>query len=217
MRRTIAFITRHRATPNQPVLRLFVMDDRQARWFARACASITALSGNPWKSNELVEHVVVHFLQGKEPGMGSPKSLLLGRSLFPVLTDSEVAQLPRSGAPRGRITSLVFQLEVTPKDKPAELRTVRFDMTRDQADAYNIALFDLQEEHTMTRDDAWHTLNTVVARLLQGATLTETANDTVRRLAGVFSTIDLTTAPLATEDDVRRWTFTDAPQLVVPQ
>lgn len=194
------------------------MNEAQAKWFARAVASIADASGNLGKAHELVEHVAVHFLEGKEPGISAPKSLLFGRSLFPVLTDREVQQLPRSGAPHGRISSLVFQLEVVSEDKPdRELLAVRFDLTRKQADTYNIALFDTQKEHRLTRDDAWFALNSVVGRLLQGATLTETASAPVRSLAAVFAPVDLTTFPPATEEDVRRWTFTTDPQVVVPR
>ena len=64
MRRSLAFITRHRATPDRPVLRLFWFNDPQAKFVERAVQAIVK-GGHPLqKAHEVVERVVIAYLQG---------------------------------------------------------------------------------------------------------------------------------------------------------
>lgn len=216
MRRSIMFLTRHRRNPTAPVLRLFWMNDAQASFFARAVAAVAErLACDPDRASGVVENVVVHYLQGMEPGTGSPPVLYLGRSLFPALTDAEVEQLPRNGAPVGRITGIVFLIADVVDGAKQQNRSVVVRLNRSQADAYNSALFNVAHELKVTRDEAWLHVNTIVGRLLGGATPTEEANKTVRDLYAVFPAIDIAAAEPATEDDIRQFSCTTAPVLVL--
>lgn len=210
LRRSLAFTTYHRRQPDLPVLRLFWFNDAQAKFVTRAVESFTTRGFCPVKANTIVDRVVLAFLEGKEPGMEADASIRLGRTLFPALTDVDVEALPRAGAPVGRIRALVFQIA-----HEGRQRVVRVDMTRDQADAYNSALWNLQKLLKVSRDEAWFQLGGIVGRLLHGATMTDTANDVVASLAAAFPAEDLTARPDATEEDVKRWTFTTAPILTV--
>ena len=214
MRRSLAFITRHRASPEKPILRLFWFNDKQAAFVDRAVRGLVEAGVSFAKAHELAEGVVLAYLQGREPNGSLPKALLLGRALFPMLTDAEVERLPRSGAPGGRIAVLVFQIEST--GEPKRMRAVRYDLNREQARAYNAALFDVQKWLKVNRDEAWHQTNKLVGRLLNGAAVVdENAQPFVRNLAAVFSQTDLWKLPDATEEDLRTWTFTSAPLLSV--
>lgn len=208
------FFTRHRRRPTAPVLRLFWMNDAQATFFARAVAAIAGhCECGPEKASGIVENVVVQYLQGAEPGTGSPPVVYLGRALFPALTDAEVEQLPRSGAPVGRITGVIFMAAKGAEHTAQRSVVVRFN--RAQADAYNSAIFNVAHELKITRDEAWLLVNNIVGRLLGGATPTEEADTTVRGLHAVFPAVDIATAEQATEEDIRAFSCTTAPLLFV--
>lgn len=208
-RSTLAFLTRHRAHPDRPVLRLFKFDARQAAWFERAVAGLQADGGSAVEASNTVEQIVLAYLMGREPGGSLLLTLRLGRSLFPVLSDADVEQLPRSGAPVGRIAACVIVLTTGP-GHPMVPMFCQF--TNEQADAFNMALHTLTAEGKMARDDAWHVLVEAAGKFLVAPP--EKIDPALAGMAEVFQPADAEKLRVATEEDFVRWAFTTAPLLL---
>lgn len=218
LRRSITFETRRRPRRRgeitQLTLRLFWMDDLQAKFFAQVQQASYAAGVRPMTAAADAAHaMVLHFLQGKVPAATAPATIQLGRGLFPVLTDTDVENLPRAGAPKAPIPGVVLQLNSDTGDK----RLVRLSFTTSQRTVYNRAVETVQKTMRSGRDEAWLTVNTLVGRAIAGGELQDDAHEVVRELAGAFPAVDLDGLPNATEEDSRDLSFTTEPQIWIPR
>ena len=176
----------------------------------------------------VVQKAVVDMLGGKMPSESMPAAFHHLRMAFPILRPRDVKKLLRAGCPRGRITALVLQVEMENRNKPPlvlsggevhgrKRLTVLVELDQDQADFHADATREIMERDECTKDDAWLWVNNLIGQLLAGAILKETEGTheiLLLRAAGLFQGLtekEALAMPLATEDDVRRWSFTEDP------
>ncbi len=208
MQRSIAISSTPKRPGGELEVRLFTMNDVQAELFCDVAVALSRAGKIPLKNAAAaVEKTVISMLAGKMPREGMPTAFHRLRLAFPVLRHKDVQALPRAGCPRGRISAIVMQMEL--EDGP---RTVRLDLDEDQADYYNEAIRKVMHSDGMKKDEAWLLINGMIGRFLQGADLKEGVDDIFfLRAAGLFQGLTKEEAmalPLATEADVRRWSFT---------
>ena len=209
MRKTIAITTREKKKDGANEVRLFSMTDRQAGLFEACIRALTNVSKRPLEQCAAeVERAIVKLLGGKMPVEHAPRIFLDLRQAFPILRPKDVRKLPRAGCPRGRIEGLVLQTAT----KDGEKRTVLVKLDRDQTNFYNDAIRECWERDGCSKDDAWLWVNNLIGQLLAGAELKEKTDEMLlMRAVNLFPGLteeEAKALPLATEDDVRKYSFT---------
>jgi len=214
VRRTIAL----KATPRRPgarlEVRLFSMNDRQSKLF-EDLVEVLVRTGVPVpQAAVVVEKAVVSLLAGKMPAESLPSAFHRMRLTFPILKPKDVKRLPRAGCPRGRVTAVVLQMALPQEDAAAPTtRTVLLRLDRDQADFYNDAIADVSRRDGCTKDEAWEWTTNLVGRMIAGAVLKGKTDEVLlMRAVNLFPGLTKEEAfalPLATEEDLRRWSFTE--------
>lgn len=232
MRSTICITTRPKRMGGKEEIRLFTMNERQATLFVAVAKALARTSNIPLENAAVVvEKTVVTMLGGKMPAENAPSCFHDMRLAFPVLRAKDVRKLPRAGCPRGRVTALVLQVNLAKEDakpkpillvpgrpppeppEPDELRrTILVEFDKDQADFYNEAIREIMHRDGCTKDEAWVWVNNLIGILLAGAEMKKDCQEMLlMRAVNLFPGLDrkqVLAMPLATEDDVRRWSFT---------
>ena len=227
MRRTIPITTKPRNGDRPPEIRLFTMSDRQAALFARVASALTKSVTRPLTQEQaegLVEKTIANMLGGQMPPETAPRAFHELRIHFPILKPPQIRKLLRFGCPAGRIEAMV----ITFACQGVGLRQCFCEFDTDQADAFNDAIEELTNdaenydhetgEPTLIdhRDSAWVQICSFTGRLLSGAELNKPAADEperpffLLRLVGLFQSLtseERAELPLATEDQLRRWSF----------
>ena len=220
MRRSIAISTTPKVEGSEPEVRLFTMSDPQANLFEVMAISLAKSSNIPLdQAAVVIEKMAISMLGGKLPHESLPATFHEMRLIFPILKGKDIRALPRVGCPRGRITALIMTINVPdrltfgPGVKPEMVsRTVMFKLDKDQADFFNEGIEKVMEGDDVTKDFAWILIKKLVERLLGGADLVDGVDDIFfLRAVGLFqtlSTVEAMALPLASERDVRDWSFT---------
>lgn len=212
MRTSIAIVTKEKKPDSSSVVRLFKMNKRQAEMFENAVVSLARVSRVPLQAaSQEVEKTVVKMLGGQIPNENSSRLLCDMRLAFPILKPKDIKAMPRAGCPRGRITAIVLQISFDNNK-----RSILVDFDTDQADWYADAIEEIMQRDRCTKDDAWLWANKIVGRLLAGAELQAPTPEQpmemiLMRAVNLFEGLSKEKAmelPLATEDDVERWSFT---------
>ena len=214
MRRTIAFSATPKVPGGKQEVRLFVMNDSQATLFQHSIESLARKGVPILRAAAEVERAVVAMLGGKMAAEEMPMGIHKLRFAFPVLTTQRIRNLPRAGCPDGRITAFIMQANVPEtiiNDDGVAVamitHTFRVDFNEEQADFYNFALQKFIEVKGLSRDEAWKQTNDHIMRLLVG-----TEDRCAQNVFPIISSEELMKMPAATEDDVRRWSFTGRPE-----
>lgn len=208
MRTSIAIVTKEKKPDATPVVRLFRMNKRQAELFESAVIGLARVSRVSIKTaSQEVEKSIVKMFGGQMPSENSSRLFCDLRLAFPILKPRDIRQLPRAGCPRGRITTIILQIAF---DNNKRSVLVAFD--KDQADWYADAIEEIMARDGCTKDDAWLWANKVIGRLLAGAEVEDVTEEVLLmravNLFGGLSKEEAMELPLATEDDVERWSFT---------
>lgn len=193
--------------------RLFVMSEHQRRTWDEVVARLV-LSGTCDRADAEhgVARVVAKLLGGTMPRDRDASIFHRLRLTFPILKPKQIEALPRAGCPDGWIeaANLVLLSKTT-----GRTRAVHLFFTPEQAVAYNDALVAIRELNNLTRDDAWTFLNRTIGALLCGLAFSPDAHEVLRDLAEHFPMVSddfVDALPLATEDDLLRWSFTTTPE-----
>lgn len=216
MRRSLAISTTPKVEGAEPEVRLFTMNDRQAKLFESMVYSLSETSDIPINQAAIeIERMAISMLGGKLPHPSLPSTFHEMRLIFPILKGKDIRALPRTGCPRGRITALVITITVPDrlgKEHKMVSRAVLFELDKDQADYFNEGIEKVMEGDDVSKDFAWLIMKKMVERLLGGADLVEGVDDIFfLRAAGLFqalATHEAMALPLASERDVRDWSFT---------
>ena len=213
VRRTIVIPVRKLMPGSREELRLYTMNDDQVALYESVVRAL-ALGGNLpiTEADKHLMRTVLMLFRGKVPPAGAPPLFRDLRAAFPILTRKDIEALPRNGCPRGRQTALVFSISVKVGDDQKEIRMVRFDMSPHQREVFYQAIGEISRRDGCSRDDAWEFVHKVVGRLLQGANVVNSPGPLLVRLAEAFAGMGdkrATSLPVATEDDVRKFLFTE--------
>lgn len=210
MRTTIPLTTKPKREGAKPEVRLFTMNQRQSDLFTQVVHGLARAANMPLERAAVeVEKAVVKMFAGRMPQESAPAIFHEMRIAFPILRTRDVRQLPRAGCPRGRVEAVVLQVDLKDTGK----RTVLVEFDDDQADFFNDSIQEVMRRDGCTKDEAWLWCCNFVGRLLAGATLKEATTEEVLLMRAVALFEELTrdevlALPLATEESVRRWSFT---------
>lgn len=186
--------------------RLFELSERQVDLIDETTTLLAShLQQRTYPCFKLVQGVACRLLLGGMPSEDAPNLLFRLRFEFPTLTKDEIEALPVAGCPDGKIEAVVIQAKIGNITK-----TFLLEFDKAQEEFFNDGIEAFQNRNGLTRDEAWHQMMTIVARLSSGAQLKPDADDFMRFAAGVFPTIEqdqLAAMPEATLDDARRWSF----------
>jgi hypothetical protein len=212
VRKNLVLKMRPRRARAKTEIRLFEMNERQAKLFervARRLAEVAMISLDA--AQEQVESVVTKFLSGQMPPESAPRAFHEMRLAFPILNPKQIRALPQYGAPRGHVRTLVLALGIHEGEHVGKLRVVRFDMTPHQAAVFNATLQTIMKRDGCSRDDAWEFTCRMIGRLLAGAEVVADAPDPIvvvmAEAFGGKSIDEALALPVATEQDVRKWQF----------
>lgn len=228
MRSSIVITTRPKRPGSKEEIRLFTMNKRQVDLFFAVAETLRDTSQIPFeKAAMIVQKTVIAMLGGKMPSESAPRAFLEMRLAFPTLRPRDILKLPRAGCPRGRVMAMVLQVTMQeakpaptlvvpgqpePKAQPEIRRTILIEFDKDQADFYNEAIREIMDRDQCSKDDAWLWINNLIGRLFAGAEMKDGCQEMLlMRAVNLFPAFDrqqVEKMPLATEDDVRRWSFT---------
>lgn len=211
MRRVIILRVKENRPGADVEFRLFKMSEAQSMLFHDTTLKLVE-SGRMTLQGAaaVIEKVVISMLEGKVPASRMPAVFHQMRVVFPTLKAKAVRALPRAGCPRGPVKALVTQVVVK---KSKEARTVLIEFDRDQVAFYADAMREVMDQEDITKDEAWLWLNNLIGQLLAGCTLKneKTEELILMRAVALFPGMTEKAAlalPLATEEDVERWSFT---------
>lgn len=195
-------------------LRLYRMDDQQARLYDEVCWAMSRRSNMPiGAADQHVLKYVTRLLRGDQSPTGVHRALDQLRQLFPVLTDDDVRALPRKGCPRGRQRAIVLAISMSVGGAPREIRWARYDMTPHQREVFHQTVRQLARVRSTTLDDAHEACVRMVGRLVSGAEIVgDSPHPVAVRLAEAFARMSderATTLPAASDDDIRELQFTE--------
>lgn len=199
-----------------PDLRLFWMSDPQAELFENTVQALLVTNGRVTReqATEVVERFVIRLLAGQMPRETDPTSFHRMRLSFPILKREQIEACPRAGCPEGWIEALVLTLG----NAQGAHTAVHYELSAGQCTAFNDGLVEIMARNRCTRDEAWVCLNNLVGMLITaGVPEAKSVEQFIADMAEKFPKLAITDATLddeknnprrATEDDVRRWSFT---------
>ena len=207
IRKTIVFEAAQQRGGGVPVLKLYKMTQHQAALFHQCVKGFMNESMcDEHVAHHHVQRVVVEMLGGKAPPRHLPPFIHQMRAAFPILTDAQIRDLPRMGCPNGKVEGFVCQFVTEEKGTI----TIAIDFDEDQESAFNDAIDDFENREGWPRDEAWRYVCKIVQRILSGAVMLQSVEETpmcVVRLFAVFDELTWDTAQEATEDQVRRYMY----------
>ncbi len=221
MRYTIPIKTTPKRPNAKEEVRLFTMNDDQAELFSMVVASVAKNEKVPLaNAAAYIEKVVAQLFDGKNPPENANPVFLRMRRAFPILRPRDIKKLPRAGCPSGTIKAMVLQVNVPTTitneegvEKVDVKRTILIKFDEDQSRFHRDAIDEVMDRDGCSKDDAWLFVNQMIGLLMAGGTLKEKNTDEMilMRAVNLFPHVSLdeiSKYPEATEEDVRRWSFT---------